>query len=176
MQSDDIQIRMMRKPDAQLIYKEQLAQGWHPELTVFQQYYQQQQIGARFVFVAECAGELAGYVTLLPHAAHGPFARTKHPYVNDFCVFSRFQRRGIGSCLMDALEKKAVSLSDTVTLAVGLHSGYGSAQQLYIKRGYVPDGSGVWYRDEPLTPYANCCNDDDLVLYLYKQLQPETQV
>lgn len=40
---------------------------------------------------------------------------------------------------------QAAETSDTVCLGVGLHSGYGAAQRMYVLRGYVPDGSGVWY-------------------------------
>ncbi len=29
---------------------------------------------------------------------------------------------------------------------------------------YIPDGSGVWYEDRVCEPYADCCNDDELVL------------
>ena len=40
---------------------------------------------------------------------------------------------------------------------------------MYVKRGYVPDGTGVWYGENVCEPYADCCNDDDLVLYFSKQ-------
>lgn len=85
--------------------------------------------------------------------------------------------------LRDRQEKKAVVLvaeyqgnvageySDKVYLGVGLHSGYGSAQRMYVKRGYIPDGSGVWYGDKVCEPYAACCNDDNLVLYMLKILR-----
>ena len=56
-----------------------------------------------------------------------------------------------------------------VTLGVGLHKGYGPAQRLYVKRGYIPDGSGLWFNNEPLAPYAPCENSDDLVLYFSKK-------
>ena len=72
---------------------------------------------------------------------------------------------------MDVAEQIAGEYSDTVYLGVGLHSGYGSAQRLYIKRGYLPDGSGVWYKDAVCEPYSSCCNDDDLILYLSKKLR-----
>ncbi len=49
-----------------------------------------------------------------------------------------------------------------------LRHGYGNAQRLYVKRGYVPDVSGVWYNSEVLEQYAECCNDDSLVLYTIK--------
>lgn len=70
---------------------------------------------------------------------------------------------------MDAAEKIAAEYADTVYLGVGLHSGYGSAQRMYVKRGYVPDGTGVWYKDVVCEPYGGCCNDDDLVLYMAKK-------
>ena len=72
--------------------------------------------------------------------------------------------------VMDAAEALARQRSGEVCLAVGLHGGYGSAQRMYVKRGYVPDGSGAWYRDAPCAPYAPCANDDDLVLYMKKAL------
>ena len=70
-----------------------------------------------------------------------------------------------------AAEAVAARYADAVYLGVGLHSGYGSAQRMYVKRGYVPDGSGVWYRDTACAPYAPCINDDELVLYLSKKLR-----
>lgn len=71
---------------------------------------------------------------------------------------------------MDIAERIAAEYSDIVYLGVGLHSGYGSAQRMYVKRGYIPDGGGVWYGDSVCAPYAECRNDDDLVLYFSKKL------
>ncbi len=71
---------------------------------------------------------------------------------------------------MDAAEETAAGYGDSVYLAVGLHSGYGSAQRMYVKRGYVPDGSGVWYGEAVCPAYGPCRNDDDLVLYFLKRL------
>ena len=70
---------------------------------------------------------------------------------------------------MDVAEQVAAEFSDTVCLGVGLHNGYGSAQRMYVKRGYVPDGSGVWYGGKPCTPYdTQYTCDDDLLLYMSK--------
>jgi GNAT superfamily N-acetyltransferase len=89
----------------------------------------------------------------------------------DFGVLEKFRRKGIGTRLMDVAEQIASEKADTVTLAVGLHSGYGSAQRMYVKRGYIPDGSGVWYDTSPAVPYQNYCNDDSLLLYFSKKLR-----
>lgn len=37
--------------------------------------------------------------------------------------------------------------------------------------GYIPDGSSVWYGDKVCGYYADCRNDDDLVLYMSKRLR-----
>ena len=94
-----------------------------------------------------------------------------YPEIVDFGVLEKYQKRGIGSKLMDAAERIASEYADMVYLGVGLHRGYGSAQRMYVKRGYIPDGSGVWYKDKPCTPYSIYTNDDDFVLYMFKEFK-----
>lgn len=151
------------------------AQGWDKPRSQYEGYLREQQAGTRKIFVARWQGEAAGYVTLRPQAKEGPFAGKGWPEIVDFNVLEKFQRRGIGSRLMDCAEGEAVKVSRTVCLGVGLHSGYGPAQRMYIQRGYVFDGSGVWYRDKLLGEDEPCRNGDDLVLYLSKYL-PERVV
>lgn len=166
----DILIRNMRKEDIEIIHAENLSHGWHSEITVYENYFFKQEDGSLYAFVAEYNNDFAGYTTLRPQSLAGPFANKGMPEVADFNVFIKYRRKGIGSKILDIAEGMASDMSHTITLGVGLHSGYGSAQRLYIKRGYVPDGSGVWYRDNQLEQYVDCCNDDDLVLYMSKQL------
>lgn len=163
-------IRTMQEKDIQTLPADFLAQGWHKPKSQYERYFREQESGARLVAVAEVAGRAAGYACLLPRAAHGPFARENLPEIQDFNVLKKHQRQGIGGAILAFLEQTAAKTADTVTLAVGLHSGYGSAQRMYVKRGYLPDGSGLWYQDKPLAPYAPCVNDDDLVLYFSKKL------
>lgn len=166
----DFVIRPMQASDIAAFLRAFSAQGWEKPREVLEGYYNDQCCGKRKVFVAEVNGEPLGYATLLPNDPHGPFANQQIPVVNDFNVFKPFWHQGIGSAIMDAVEAEAAKTSDVISLGVGLHSGYGTAQRMYIKRGYVPDGSGVWYEDKPLAPYAPCQNDDGLVLYLSKRL------
>ena len=100
----------------------------------------------------------------------GAFANKKIPEIIDLNVFKKYQNKGIGNKLLDSVENLAKKFGDTVCLGVGLHSGYGNAQKIYTQRGYIPDGSGVWYKDKPAVPYQDYCNDDDLVLYMSKKL------
>lgn len=164
-------IRTMKHEDAEVIFFEEKAQGWHPNIKIYEYYYSEQSCHNRYVFIAEYEGKVAGYTTLLPSAKDGPFVNQGIPEVVNFGVFIKYQNKGIGNKILDVAENIAAQLSDTICLGVGVHSGYGSAQRIYIKRGYLFDGSGVWYKGRQLEQYADCCNDDDLVLFLSKPLR-----
>lgn len=166
-----LHIRRMRPEDAQVIYDTYLSYDWHPVLDTYLRYYQEQEQDQRLVFIAEYEGQVGGLCTLVWHPTEGPWAHQGYPEIVDLSVFYHLHRRGIGNHLMEVAEREAARRADMVYLAVGLHAGYGAAQHLYAKRGYLPDGSGVWYRGQALPPYAPCCNDDDLWLFLSKKLR-----
>lgn len=166
-------IRSMNEKDPTYFANEECAQGWHATPSKLQRRLKDEVEGRCITFVAEYDGEGAGYVSLYPHPSSGAFANQGIPEIVDFNVLEKFRRRGIGTKLLDVAEEKASQMGNRVYLGVGLHSGYGSAQRLYVKRGYIPDGSGVWYNDRVCEPYAPCVNDDDLVLYMSKDLNKE---
>ena len=163
-------IRKMQESDIKDLSRGFISQGWPSREEILTRYFKEQESGEREVLVAEIDGAVAGYVTILPSAKHGPFAEV-YPELSDFNVFEPFRNQGIGNQLLEEAEKRVKVVSSKVTLGVGLHSDYGPAQRLYIRRGYIPDGTGVWYRNKPLEMGASCQNDDDLVLYLSKDLQ-----
>ncbi|WP_225047790.1 GNAT family N-acetyltransferase [Lacticaseibacillus kribbianus] len=160
-----MRIREMRETDIDAINAGFAAMGWPGRPRVLAQYLAEQAAGSRRVFVAEVAGQVAGYLTLLPKAPHGPWAG-QLPELADFNVFAAFRQAGVGTSLMAAAETAA---GLPVTLGVGLHPGYGPAQRLYVRRGYVPDGSGAWLdgrrpvAEDEVAPVA------DLVLYMIKE-------
>ena len=171
-QDETVLIRNMVPTDAQIITDVEIAQGWHQSIEKYETRLKDQAEGKCISLAAEYQGNVAGYINVYPNAKGGAFGNQGLPEIVDFGVLQKYQRRGIGSKLMDAAEKIAAGYADTVYLGVGLHNGYGSAQRMYVKRGYIPDGSGVWYRDKPCTPYDTIyTNDDDLVLYLSKKLR-----
>ena len=167
---DDITIRSLADSDAEYFAAEEQKQGWHSTPEKLRTRLQDQRDGKCTALAADFGGVPAGYVSLYFEAA-GAYAGTGFPEIIDFGVLEKFRRRGIGSILMDTAEKLAAERSHTVCLAVGLHSGYGSAQRMYVKRGYIPDGSGVWYSGKPCAPYGEAYTiDDDLVLFMSKKL------
>lgn len=167
---NDILIRDMQPSDAQIITDEEIAQGWDAGADKYEMRLKHQSEGKSVSLVAEYQGNVAGYINIYPNSEWGAFAGRGYPEIVDFGVLEKYRRNGIGSKLMDVAEQIASERADIVYLGVGMHSGYGSAQRMYVKRGYIPDGSGVWYGDKVCEQYADCRNDDDLVLYLSKKL------
>ena len=158
-------IRKMIESDTEHLSQGFINQGWPGREEILARYFLEQECGEREVLVAE----VKGYITILPCAKQGPFAEI-YPELSDFNVFEPFQNQGIGNLLLEEAEKQVRLISDKVTLGVGLHSGYGPAQRLYIKRGYIPDGTGVWYQNHRPAMDAICEDIGDLVLYLSKDL------
>ena len=161
-------IRNMIKSDIESLSHGFMNQGWPAREEILASYFWEQASGDIEILVAEIDGAVVGYVTILPSAKHGPFAEV-YPELSDFNVFEPFRNQGIGNQLLEEAEKRVKFVSSKVTLGVGLHLGYGPAQRLYIRRGYIPDGTGVWYRNQPLEMNATSQNNDDLVLYLVKE-------
>lgn len=168
-ENDFIKIRDLARDDVDFFVTEECKQGWHSTPDKLLKRIRHAEEGKSIALMAEVEGRPAGYINLY-YKAECTFAGTGFPMIVDFAVLEIFRRKGVGTKLMDTAEKLAAEICDTVCLGVGLHSGYGSAQRMYVKRGYIPDGSGVWYRDKICGPYQDCCNDDDLVLLLSKKL------
>ena len=168
----ELVIRDMEEADARVFFDEFTAQGWHPDMDGYLKRLRERAEGKCAALTAVYRGCPAGFVYVDREVREGPFRRKGWPMIVNFNVLKKYQRRGIGARLMDAAEGIAGRYSDTVCLGVGLCGSYGSAQRMYVKRGYIPDGSGVWYRDEPCIQYETVCTvDDDLILYLYKALR-----
>ena len=127
--------------------------------------------GARTTLLGFWDGTFAGSVHLVVMSPYAPFAAAGIPEISDFNVIPPLRRRGVGNALLEAAEGLAAQYSRVVGIGVGLYADYGPAQRLYARRGYVPDGRGVMYRGRPVAPGAPVPVDDDLVLYLTKEVK-----
>ena len=165
-------IRTMEESDIELLSQAFSSQGWgafKPQ-SLFVRYYSEQNNAKHIVVVAVKDGKLAGYVILAPAAEAGPFFGKGLPEIRDFSVLKAYQRQGVGNKMMCVVEAVAKESSNYVSLAVGLYADYGTAQRIYVQRGYIPDGSGIWHSGKQVPPGQAVMNDDDLVLYLVKDL------
>ncbi|MBF6332507.1 GNAT family N-acetyltransferase [Nocardia transvalensis] len=149
--------------------------GWDKPAEQYERYLADQEAGRRVGLVAEAEGRFAGYCTLLWNSPYEPFAEQGIPEIQDLNVLPRFQRRGIGNALLEAIEHAAGARVATVGLGVGLYADYGAAQRLYVRRGYLPDGRGVMYRNRPVPPGGTVCLDDEAVLMFVRNLPRRTE-
>jgi GNAT superfamily N-acetyltransferase len=145
----------------------------NPE-SIYNQYLKEQTENKRCVWTAWIGDSFVGYVTLKWFSDYQPFATCNIPEINDLNVLPKFRQQGIGSKLLDLAETEANKRSSCVGLGVGLYADYGEAQKLYIKRGYIPDGRGLTYKNKSVLPGETVQVDDDLTLWLVKKVQQTT--
>ncbi|MFD2611051.1 GNAT family N-acetyltransferase [Paenibacillus gansuensis] len=127
--------------------------------------------GTRVTMLAYYNDDLAGCCHLLRKSKYPYFEQLHIPEINNLNVFPQYRKQRVASTLLDELENIAAMYSKFVGLGVGLYKDYGNAQRMYCKRGYVLDGNGVTYQNVEVNPGTTVMVDDDLLLYLMKEVQ-----
>ena len=149
--------------------------GWDKPSSLFEKYLKEAMDNKRLTWVAFIHQNIAGYVTLNWQSQYTPFKGKSIPEIMDLNVLPYARKMGIGSSLLDLAEAAAAIQGNSVGIGVGLYGGqdggYGAAQRLYIKRGYIPDGLGVTYDYQPAIPGNQYPVDDDLVLWFSKDIR-----
>ena len=145
--------------------------GWNKPASQYEIYLAEQKFRLRDVYVAMSKGQFAGYLTVAWKSSYEPFRTAGIPEITDFNVLPKFRRKGIGTQLMEQAEDAIGQVSSIAGIGVGLTPDYGAAQRLYVLRGYVPNGLGVYYQDHPIHYGQEIRVDDHLVLYLMKELR-----
>lgn len=166
-----IVIRRLQPTDPARIAQAFAAQGWTKPADKYERYLEELRQGSRDVLVAEYEGGFAGYLTVVWESAYPPFREGGIPEIADFNVLIHCRRRGIGTALTDEAEARIEERSPVAGISVGLTADYGAAQILYVRRGYVPDGRGIWDGNRWLEWGNRIRVDDELVLLLKKQLR-----
>jgi GNAT superfamily N-acetyltransferase len=147
--------------------------GWNKPPSLFAGYLKEIEAGERLVWVARVHDKFAGYVTLKWQSGYQSFKEQNIPEIMDLNILPASRKMGIGSLLLDIAEEKATAKSKVVGIGVGLYAGedggYGVAQRLYVKRGYIPDGKGITYNYKTIIPGHFYPINDDLVLWFTKE-------
>ncbi|MBT8218662.1 MAG: GNAT family N-acetyltransferase [Bacteroidia bacterium] len=168
--SFELKLRALSQEDCIAINKAFQTQGWNKPVSQYETYLELHEAGKRDIIIAEIDHEFAGYLTIQWQSDYPPFKEKAIPEVVDFNVLKKFQRRGIGSALMDEAEQRIALVSAYAGIGVGMTQDYGAAQVLYVQRNYVPDGRGLVCNHQPVTHGDEVTIDDSLVLYLIKKL------
>lgn len=142
--SNDIIIRDMIEADPKIITQEEQLQGWtHQKVEKYEQRLKDVAVGKCVALVAEYKGNVAGYFNVYFESESGAFCGKGWPELIDLGVLKKYRNHGIGNILMQVAEDIARKYADTVCIGVGLHKDYGAAQRMYVKRGFIPDGTGL---------------------------------
>ena len=166
----DIEIRLLQTQDVEQIARAFQAIKWDKPVSQYQRYLVEQEEGRRIILVAFIDKVFAGYLTIVWKSEYPPFQAENIPEIQDFNVLPPYRRRGVGSKLMDEAEQIIASRTLLAGIGVGMTADYGVAQRLYVLRGYVPDGKGLFWRNSPIEYGEQVTVEDNLTLHLIKRL------
>src|SRR5579864_2107370 len=145
--------------------------AWDTRSEKWNRYWAEHQEGSRIVLLAELEGQIVGYGSLVWVSEYPCFRSAAIPEIQDLVVAEKHRGVGLGTRLVHALESQARARGHLqIGIGVGLYRDYGSAQRLYSALGYIPDGRGITYNRAPVVAGKDVRVDDDLVLWLTKDL------
>lgn len=126
---------------------------------------------SRTAYVVFKNDQFLGYGSLLRSSENPQFREKGIPEISAIWVNEEARGKGVATFLIKHLEKIA---SDEgykfIGLGVGLYKDYGSAQKLYYRLGYAPNGQGITYKGREVVPGEKYAVDDDLLMWLVKAL------
>ena len=114
---------------------------------------------------------IAGYVFVLYHDRWGAMAEAREPGLADLNVFPWNRRCGVGNTLLEKAEEIAAQHGDTLHLDVHVTAHAGQAHRLYFRRGYLPDGRGVYHNYKQYDVSMGTVEPENLTLLLIKNLK-----
>lgn len=151
-----------------------LLENYSPQidLSYYEGCFERQSNGDLDIYVAslDCVG-FVGHCILNWYPRYALFKKLGIPEIQDLNVLNQHRRQGIGRFLIDFCEKETQSKGGSmIGIGVGLNARFGSAQRLYVKMGYVPDGMGVSYDRKQIGADEFKPIDDFLCLMMTKDI------
>lgn len=137
----------------------------------YERYLTWQKEGECTFLIALLDGEIAGYVFVLYQDRWGAMADARQPGLADLNVFPWNRRCGVGNALLEKAESIAAQHGDTLHLDVHVTAHAGQAHRLYFRRGYLPDGRGIYHKYQPYDAALGAVDPEDLTLLLIKPLK-----
>ncbi len=137
----------------------------------YERYLNWQREGECTFLIALLNGEIAGYVFVLYQDRWGSMADARQPGLADLNVFPWNRRCGVGNALLEKAEEIAALYGDSLHLDVHVTATAGQAHRLYFRRGYLPDGRGIYHKYKQYDNAMGEVNPEDLTLLLIKSLK-----
>lgn len=127
--------------------------------------------GRREIILAKVERVVIGFCVLNWVPKYVPFRNQNLPEIQDLNVDIHFRRRGIGRQMITFCEGLALERGyREMGIGVGMDASFGSAQRLYVKMGYIPDGLGVNYDRKQIAAGEFRPIDENLCLMMTKIL------
>lgn len=172
-QEPQLHVRAMRREDMEKFWHLVEALGHAKDTDYFARCLERQEAGELLVLIAalEDSGQDVGYCVLNWNPKYALFKKLGIPEVQDLNVLPAYRRQGIGRAMILHCEELAREKDyEEMGIGVGLDSSFGPAQRLYIKMGYIPDGTGVSYDRKQVAAGALRPVDENLCLMMTKKL------
>lgn len=168
---EQLEISLLDKDDIDEIVLAFNNIGWNKPRSIYGKYIKEQNTNFRTIFIAKIEEKFCGYATIKWKSDYQLFSLNNIPEISDLNVLPEFRKKGIGTALIQHCESTAKTRGHAeIGLGVGMTRDYGSAQRLYVQLGYLPDGNGLHYKYKTANYSETVIVDDDLNLYLKKQL------
>lgn len=142
MDSSNFEIRRMREADAPLLAA--AFADMNKTRAQYEAYWRENLAGTRVTLVATLNDAVVGYVNVIWEPDYPPFRSQGIPEIVDMNTATAYRRQGIATRMIAAAEALVRSAGKRVIgIGVGVTPDYASAQRLYPRLGYVPDGTGI---------------------------------
>ena len=165
-------IRKVDRKDLGLLLEMTAAMRNAKDSNYFEVNLDEQDKGLREIYIITHEGENAGYCILNWRPKYGYFKTAGIPETQDLNVLPAFRRKGLATAMIAFCENKARDKGHEIMgISVGLHGGFGAAQILYAKLGYIPDGQGITYDRKMVSSGEFKPVDDNLCLMMVKSLK-----
>jgi GNAT superfamily N-acetyltransferase len=165
------ELRELSEGDREALAAVDGGNGWNADADLWAGYLAEHRVGRRLSVIAWAEGAPVGYGGLVWRPAYEPFRAVGVPEIDNLGVDVKVRQQGVATRLIGFFEERARERgARAIGLGVGLYADYGPAQRLYFKLGYRPDGRGITSANLPVAPMARVRLDDDLVLWLTKDL------
>ena len=133
---NELIIRNMEEADARVFTDEEIAQGWHTDISKYLARLQDQSAGKCVSLTAVYQGQLAGYVSVYITGLSGAFSGKGLPEIVDFGVLEKYRRRGIASAITSKLAIEILA-RNKVPFYCSAWSNIRSVRN-GIKSGFIP--------------------------------------
>ena len=145
--------------------------GWGEDEGYFETCLEQQEADKLVVLVSHNDTSYFGHLKLVWRPTYLNFRENNVPEIKDLNVIPNMRRQGIATGIIARAEQLAAKKCTSIGISVGLHHWYGPPQRLYAKRGYIPDGHGIYFNNIRVEVDDSITANDELVLHLVKKLK-----